>query len=183
LAKLKAQAKAPLKDAAAVNATRYAIGNAVKAFGFPTNFWSGGRTKFNRVRQGYQKDHYIDAACIGTSGESVQIPVGFQALGIKAMGRGTRQTVRTDKYGFPKGKAGRVKRVHGFQTGDLVKLVQPKGKFAGTHVGRLAGIRATGTLDIQTGTLKISANYKNFSVIQRGDGYAFTLGQKPPGKH
>jgi len=176
LAKLMAQAKAPLKDAAAVNATRYAIGNAVRASGLPTNFWSGGRTKFNRVRQGYPKDHFIDAACVGTSGEKVSIPVGFQALGIKAMGRGTRQTVRTDKYGFPRGKAGRIKRVHGFQTGDLVRLIQPKGKYAGTYTGRLAGIRATGTFDIQTGagkTGKISASYKNFSLLQRGDGYSY----------
>ena len=30
------------------------------------------------------------------------------------------------------------------------------------------------TLDIQTGTLKISASYKNFNLLQRGNGYAFS---------
>jgi hypothetical protein len=114
-----AQAKAPLKDAAAVNATRYAIGHAIRAFGLPTAFWSGGRTKCNRTQQGYPKDHFIDAACVGESGASVMINADIKPLLIKATGRGTRQTVRTDKFGFPRNKAGRVKRVHGFSTGDL----------------------------------------------------------------
>jgi hypothetical protein len=63
LKKIQAQAKAPLKDAAAVNATRYATGNALKSFGLPITFSSGGRTKFNRLKLGYKKDHWIDAAC------------------------------------------------------------------------------------------------------------------------
>jgi len=91
------------------------------------------------------------------------------------MGHGTRQTVRSDKYGFPRGGPGRIKRVQGFQTGDLVKLNQPKGKYAGQHVGRLAGIRATGVLDIKTIVGKISASFKNYTLIQRGDGYAYTF--------
>jgi hypothetical protein len=48
-------AKAPLTDAAAVNATRYACGNAIKSLGLPSTFWSGGRTKKNRISQGYAK--------------------------------------------------------------------------------------------------------------------------------
>src|SRR5664279_1256938 len=36
------QAFVPLKDAAAVNATRYAIGAALKTLGLPVSFWSGG---------------------------------------------------------------------------------------------------------------------------------------------
>ncbi|MEN8215947.1 MAG: HNH endonuclease [Pseudomonadota bacterium] len=65
LKKIQAQAKAPLnlKDAAAVNATRYAIGNVLKDIGRPITFSSGGRTKFNRLKLGYKKDHWIDAAC------------------------------------------------------------------------------------------------------------------------
>ena len=41
LRKLLAQLKASLKDAAAVNATRYAIGVALKTLGLPVFFWSG----------------------------------------------------------------------------------------------------------------------------------------------
>jgi len=62
LKKIQTQSKAPLKDAAAVNATRYATGNALKSFGLPIAFSSGGRTKFNRIKLGYSKDHWIDAA-------------------------------------------------------------------------------------------------------------------------
>ncbi len=38
------------------------------------SFWSGGRTKFNRTIQGYEKDHWIDAVCVGETGENVSIP-------------------------------------------------------------------------------------------------------------
>jgi 5-methylcytosine-specific restriction endonuclease McrA len=170
---VQSKAKAPLKDAAAANATRYAIGNAIRAFGLPTSFWSSGRTKFNRTAQGYAKDHWIDAACGGETGQQVFIPAGLRPLQITATGRGTRQTGRTDAYGFPRNGAGRVKRVVGFQTGDLVRLIQPKGKYAGEHVGRLVGVRANGRLDIQAAAGKITANWRNFQLLQRGDGYAY----------
>lgn len=65
LKKIKLQAKLPLADAAAMNAIRYAIGNVIKSVGLPTRFWSCGRTKYNRISQGYVKDHWIDAACVG----------------------------------------------------------------------------------------------------------------------
>ncbi len=173
LRRFTAQAKAPLSDAAAVNATRYATGNAIKSVGLPTGFWSGGRTKFNRVEQGYVKDHWIDAACVGETGARVHIPGGFVPLQIKATGRGTRQVVRTDRYGFPRSAAGRCKRVQGFQTGDWVRLKQPNGKYTGTHTGRLAGIRRTGQFDIKTDAGKITASYQRFTVLQRADGYEY----------
>lgn len=166
---LQAKANQPLKDAAAVNATRYAIGGVIQSIGLPTSFWSGGRTKKNRITQGYAKNHWIDAACVGETGECVTMAEGYRVLQIKATGRGTRQVVRTDKYGFPRGSAGRCKRVRGFQTGDLVRLMQSKGKYAGV----LAGIRASGTFDIKAKTGKISASWKSFQLIQRGEGYDY----------
>lgn len=174
LARIQAQAKSPLRDAAAVNATRYAIGNALKSFGLPVSFWSGGRTKHNRTAQGYPKEHWIDAACVGETGASVHVSDGFRPLIIKATGRGTRQVVRTDKYGFPRGAAGRCKRVHDFQTGDRVRLSQPSGKYTGIHVGHLAGIRANGRFDIKSQDgLRITANWQRFALLQRGDGYEY----------
>ena len=97
----------------------------------------------------------------------------MKPLTITAKGRGSHQVVRTDQFGFPRGKAGRIKRVHGFSTGDLVKLVMAKGKYAGTYIARLAGIRTTGTLDIKTVAGTIGASWKNFQLIQRNDGYAY----------
>ena len=173
LKRIKARVKAPLRDAAAVNSARFALGNEIKAGGVKTAFWSGGRTKFNRTAQGYAKNHWTDAACVGETGGAVFIPEGFRPLHIKATGRGSHQTVRTDRYGFPRNGAGRCKRIHGFQTGDLVRLAQPSGKYAGEHVGRLAGIRADGRFDIKAGNQKVTASYKNFKLIQRSDGYEY----------
>lgn len=97
----------------------------------------------------------------------------MKPLVITAKGRGTHQVVRTDRFGFPRGKAGRIKRVHGFSTGDIVKLVQPTGQYVGTYIARLAGIRATGMLDIKTAVGSITASWKNFTLIQRNDGFAY----------
>jgi len=172
LKKIQAQAKAPLKDAAAVNAARWALVNRLRTW-LTVTTGSGGRTKFNRTRQGYAKDHWIDAACVGESGERVTIREGLKPLVMTAKGRGKHQVVRTDRFGFPRGKAGRIKRVHGFSTGDIVKLVQPAGKYAGTYIARLAGIRVTGMLDIKTTVGSITASWKNFQLIQRNDGFDY----------
>lgn len=172
LKRIQAQAKAPLKDAAAVNASRWVLVNRLKAW-LPVTTGSGGRTKFNRTRQGFEKDHWIDAVCVAESGERVSIRDGMKPLVITAKGRGTHQVVRTDRFGFPRGKAGRIKRVHGFSTGDIVKLVQPSGKYTGTYIARLAGIRATGMLDIKTTVGSITASFKNFTLIQRNDGFEY----------
>ena len=120
-----------------------------------------------------KKDHWIDAACVGETGARVHIPGGFVPLQIKATGRGTRQVVRTDRYGFPRGAAGRCKRVQGFQTGDGVRLEQPNGKYTGTHTGWLAGIRITGQFDIKAAAGRITASYQRFTLLQRADGYEY----------
>lgn len=169
LKRIKAQARAVLKDAAAINATRYAIGAAIKGLGLPTTFWSGGRTKMNRIAQGYAKDHWIDAACVGETGAAVRIPPAMQALEIKAMGRGRRRVMGNDKYGFPKGTPRTHKRVQGFQTGDLARLTCTKGKSAGTHIGRIASIRARGWFVLN----KHDRPAREFQLLQRADGYAY----------
>ncbi|OQY49747.1 MAG: HNH endonuclease [Candidatus Parabeggiatoa sp. nov. 2] len=149
LKKVKAQTKKSLKDTAAVNATRYAIGNVLKKTKLPVTFWSGARTKFNRTSQNYPKYHWIDAACVGETGASVCIPDTLKPLTIVAMGHGTRQMCRVDKYGFPRTSAKKQKVIKGFQTGDLVKAVVTSGKKIGTYFGRIA-VRTTGYFNITT---------------------------------
>ena len=61
------QAKAPLKDAAAVNATRWSLYQRLASAGLPIEAGSGGRTKWNRKKQGFPKTHWLDAACVGAS--------------------------------------------------------------------------------------------------------------------
>lgn len=141
LARIQAQAKRPLRDAAAVNAARWALAKALKSTGLPLELASGGRTKFNRSTLGVPKTHALDAACVG----QVDVLTGWQrpalhTLTIKAMGRGCYQRTRLDAFGFPRGYLMRSKSVHGFQTGDMVKATVPLGRpiCHGHTIGALA---------------------------------------------
>ncbi len=174
LRRILAQAKRPLKDAAAVNATRWALANALKATGLPLELASGGRTKFNRDRLGVPKEHALDAACVGTFC-GIEGWQGKPTLAIKCTGRGSYQRTRLDRFGFPRGYLMRGKQVHGFQTGDLVRACVPVGKKAGVHRGRVA-VRATGSFNIQTGLAVVQGiSYRYCRVIQRGDGYGYAI--------
>lgn len=80
---------------------------------------------------------------------------------------------RTDEFGFPRRHVPRQKRWFGFKTGDLVKAVVPKGKYAGTHVGRVS-IRTSGKFNITTASgLVQGISHRHCQVIQRVDGYAY----------
>ena len=172
--KIKAQAKSPLKDAAAVNASRWALKNRLDKR-WPTAFGSGGRTKFNRTRQHYPKDHWIDAACVGLSGEQVTIRAGMTPLIITAKGRGKHQVVRTNKYGFPCAKAGRIKRVKGINTGDIVNITLTRGKYAGVYRGiRINSVQSIGYIMFKTTIGIASAKAELATVVQRNDGFEYT---------
>src|SRR5262249_47128009 len=96
---IQARAKPPLKDAAAVNSTRWALYERLKETQLPIETGSGGLTKFNRTRRELPKEHWVDAACIGHSTpEKLEIE-GVQPLLIKATGHGSRQMCSPDKYG------------------------------------------------------------------------------------
>jgi hypothetical protein len=169
LDRIRKQLKAPLKDAAAVNATRWALWRELQETGLPVEASSGGRTKFNRSRLGIPKTHALDAACVG---EVEAIAGGWEKMhtrAIKATGRGTYCRTRLTAHGFPRGYCTRAKSVHGFQTGDIVRAEIAKGKNAGIHIGRVA-IRARGGFVIGG---KIEANWKYCRLVHRGDGYAF----------
>ena len=78
----------------------------------------------------------------------------------------------------------RQKHVQGYQTGDMVKAVVPKGAKAGTWLGRVA-VRKTGSFNVQTLTGAIQGiSYKHCTVTQRADGYGYhiqTTNQKEAG--
>src|SRR5947208_9169902 len=61
LKKILAQAKTPLKDAAAVNATRKELFERLAVLGLPIECGSGGLTKYNRTRRELPKTHWLDA--------------------------------------------------------------------------------------------------------------------------
>jgi 5-methylcytosine-specific restriction endonuclease McrA len=172
LARIQAQAKRPLKDAAAVNTTRWALFQALQATGLPVTTGSGGLTKFNRMRLGIPKTHALDAACVGSVDA---LHDGKRpSLAIKATGRGSYQRTRLNAYGFPRGYLTRQKRIQGFQTGDQVKAEVTEGKKAGVYIGRVA-VRASGSFNIQTAQGVIQGiGYRYCQVLQRADGYGYS---------
>ncbi len=176
LSAILAQAQKPLRDAAAVNATRWALANALQA-SLPVELASGGQTQFNRSVLGIPKTHALDAACVGRvhAIENWNSPT----LTLRTMGRGSYQRTRLDKYGFPRGYLMRSKRVHGFATGDMVRADVPKGLKAGVHWGRVA-VRATGNFNIQSHPAGVAAvvqgiHHRHCRVVQRNDGYGYFL--------
>jgi hypothetical protein len=171
LKRILAQAKRPLKDAAAVNSTRWALFNRLKEVGLGISTGSGGLTKFNRTRLSLPKTHYFDAACVGDTPELSVI--ANQPLLIKAAGHGSRQMCRTDKFGFPSRYVPQFKFVKGFQTGDIVKAVVTTGKKIGTYTGRVA-VRSTGSFNISDSTGLIQGiSYKHCQQIHQKDGYNY----------
>ena len=238
LTKLLAQAKVPLKDAAAVNSTRWALYTRLKEIGLPIECGSGGLTKFNRSKRDLPKTAWLDAACVGTSTPEKLLVEDVRPLLIAAKGHGHRQVCATDSFGFPRrvgkderpeyttprvsgkerhplnphlmrqkvaGKAkwdtdGKLisgtlsprsrrrigpdkrptitprqhKRVHGFQTGDMVKATIPKGEHAGVHVGRMV-MQSSGTFYFGSGKDRLQFSWKYVTPLQRADGYSYTL--------
>lgn len=177
LTRILAQAKRPLRDAAAVNATRWALVKALRVTGLPVAVASGGRTKFNRIQFGVPKTHALDAACVG----DMAVLAGWQkpTLQVKCAGRGSYQRTRLDKYGFPRGYLMRQKAVKGFRTGDLVRAEVPVSSTkAGCHTGRVA-VRASGNFNIQTGhEVEQGISHKHCRVLQRADGYGYAMHPK-----
>lgn len=165
------QAKSPLKDAAAVNSTRWALFNALKETGLPVATGTGGQTKFNRTRLGLPKTHWLDAACVGNV-ESLEI-LTSKPLIIAAKGHGTRQMCGTNKFGFPTRHRSRVQIHKGFQTGDIVRATVTAGKKIGSYVGRVL-CRASGSFDIATTDGRVAGiSHKYCKPIHKKDGYSY----------
>jgi 5-methylcytosine-specific restriction endonuclease McrA len=164
LKRILAQAKAPLKDAAAVNMTRWALFNRLKGPGLPVEAGSGGLTRFNRTAGALPKEHWVDAACVGKSTPDRVLIKQVYPLLITANGHGRRQMCVTDKYGFPKQHKKRSKTFLGYQTGDIVKAVTPKI----TIEGRIA-IRHRPSFRIGKGDI----HPKYMRHVQQADGYTY----------
>jgi 5-methylcytosine-specific restriction endonuclease McrA len=170
LKQIQSQAKRSLKDATAVNSTRWALFNALKLTELPIKTGSGGLTKYNRTRLELPKTHYFDAACVGKMDKLIVLTT--QPLLIKSNGHGTRQMCRTDKFGFPSRSVPRDKFVKGFQTGDIVKAIVTSGKKIGEYVGRVA-VRTSGSFNISAKELVQGIGHKYCQILQRKDGYSY----------
>ena len=168
------------KDAALVTATRWAVYRRLMDTGMAVECGSGALTKMNRVKIGLPKEHYYDACCVGRSMPE-RLHISPQAVQyIKSCGRGSRSRTNLNKYGFPRGYFARKKDYFGFQTGDMVKAVVPKGKYAGIWYGRVL-CRASGNFDIKTKHgRKGGINHRHINLVQRNDSYEYKTTTSSP---
>jgi RRXRR protein len=178
---IQAQAKQPLRDAAAVNATRWALFHRLSALGLPLETGTGGRTKWNRTRRSLPKTHWTDAACVGASTPATLDMRGVVPLAMRATGRHSRQMCRPNAAGFPDKAPKATSVIGGFRTGEIVRAQVPTARAkAGVHVGRIA-IRASGSCNITTMTGIVQGiHVRHCQPLHRGDGYAYATGVALP---
>lgn len=174
LKKILSQAKAPLRDTAAVNNSRWKLWKQIQTFDVPVECGSGGLTKYNRTTRNLPKTHWIDAACVGASTPNLLKIKGVFPLTIRAMGHGRRQLCHMNKFGFPRSKPKGAYRRFGFRPGDIVQANVPIGKYAGNYVGRVLP-RIDGYLSFTT----VRGNYAVAKVVyctklQKSDGYSYS---------
>jgi 5-methylcytosine-specific restriction endonuclease McrA len=165
---VQACAGTPLRDAAAVNTTRWAIVEALRSSGFETRTWSGARTRWNRVRFALPKTHALDALCVGSI--YAALPGRLGVLQIRATGRGCRQMSRTDRFGVPQAHRTRRKSAFGFQTGDLVRGILSERDGVERLVGRVT-IRSVPNFTLNGRRV----HPRVLTRLQRADGYDYRL--------
>lgn len=169
------QVKKSLRDCAILNATRWKVYEVLKQTGLQLECGTGARTKMNRINLGLPKDHHYDAVCIGQSTPSQIVFKTENVLYIKALGRGSYSRTTLDGYGFPRAYLPRQKYFFGFQSGDMIKAVVPKGKYEGIWYGSVA-CRSTGSFNINLIKGRVQGiNHKYCQIIQRFDGYKYIL--------
>lgn len=174
LKRILSQAKAPLKDAAAVNSTRNAIVKIAKQCCSNVLTWTGGRTKFNRIAQDLPKTHSIDAACVGESGASIEIRSTLPLI-VECIGHGNRQARRTNQSGFPAVKKAKDVFYH-IQAGDIVKVLitkERKNVSSGIYVARVKTPTKKGC-EVSINSHRVSfSSMQEIQFIHRSDGYAY----------
>ncbi len=176
LTRILAQAKTPLKDASAVNMTRWALYERFKTLGVPIESGSGGLTKFNRTVRALPKKHWVDAVCVGKSTPLQVKMAGIVPLLITATGHGSRQKCNVNEIGFPCSRPKGTKKVRGYQTGDMVRAVVTTGTKQGVYVGRVL-VRASGSFDIRTRQGRVQGISHRFCTpVHRCDGYSYQKG-------
>ncbi len=185
LKRVLSKAKAPFKDSAAVNSTRWALWRELSKTGCTVSTGTGGQTKYNRTRLGLPKAHWIDAACVGKVDQLDVLT--DQPLWVEASRNNCRQAIKTDKYGFPKvNRNGDLvpnstgEAVKGFRTGDLVQfssITPTKHRPVGTFTGRVS-IRSTGNFNVKVpGKERMQGiSWKLCRTIHQEDGYSYAFG-------
>ena len=164
------------KDAAIVQSARNYMVKEITKLVPDTTTHDAWLTKYNRDELGLPKEHYYDALSVGNTQDYKFLT--DKVLQISAKGRGSRQMCRMDRFGFPRTSPKGSKSVKGFQTGDIVKAVVPKGLKRGEYLGRVI-IKSSGYFKINTEDALIeSIGYKYCRIVQRNDGYSYNYKER-----
>ncbi len=174
LKRIKEQAKRPLKDAAAVNSTRWALFNSLKDTGLAVITASGGKTKFNRTRLELPLAHWIDAACVGNVDDLKFLTTNV--LKVESTGHGCRRMCRINKYGFPCTAPKQIFK-H-ISTGDVVKVNLTKDRknvLAGIYTARVKTPNEKGC-EVIINEFRVGvSNMKDVKILHCNDGYSYGL--------
>ena len=163
--------KALPKHASIVQSARNYMIKEISKLVADTKSYDAWLTKYNRDELGLPKQHYYDALSVGNVQDYKFLT--DKVLTISAKGRGSRQMCRMDRFGFPRTSPKASKSVKGFQTGDIVKAVVPRGLKKGEYLGRVV-VRSSGSFDIGTsGNTVQGIGYKFCRLLQRNDGYSY----------
>lgn len=172
--RIASQMRKPLRDAAAVNATRKELVRQLLSTGLPVETGSGGLTKWNRSRLGIPKEHALDAVCVGNFNQVQDWKK--PTLIVKCSGRGRYQRTVVDKSGFPKGYMMRTKRIKGLGTGDIgIGVGFTKGKYKDQIlIGRIT-VSNSNRVYINDKESGPSTGIHNsfIKLLQRADGYIY----------
>ena len=170
LARIRRQLKTPLRDAAAVNATRWSLFRSLQRAGCTVEVGSGALTKFNRHCFNVPKEHWLDALCAGRI-NGVSNWEYLRPLQAYCIGRGSHKRTRTDKYGFPICYFSRRKRPNDFGTGDFVRVKVTRGKNVGIWTGRAT--LTDGKLSVETKVGRVKVTFQNSTILFLNDGYKY----------
>ncbi len=158
------QAKKPLRDAAAVNATRTQLFNSLKEIGPAVSTGTGGQTKYNRIRFNLPKTHFYDAAATGNI-KTIKINAN-QPLIITCKGHGGRQKAALNKYGYPI-RYNPLKPIRGWQSGDMA--VDEEG-----NLGRVNPRSKSNSFNFTVlGQKAKSIHVNKLRRVHRKDGYTY----------
>jgi len=170
--------KQSLKDAAAVNSTRYKLIEVFEQLKLPIETDTGAMTKWNRRRLNVPKTHSLDALCVGDV-RSVSDWIGKPTQVIACYGRGRYQRVILDRFGFPKANLTRIKRPYGFGTGDIAQVfseahVKRQFPFQISKMHRLT-VKIDGFFQLARRKKIVKLSYRYLKMKQRNNGYFITL--------
>ncbi|NEO82202.1 RNA-guided endonuclease IscB [Moorena sp. SIO4G3] len=166
LQKIKSFAKKPLKDSAAVNATTDKLVKVMSRL-LPVVTGTGAQTKYNRIRLGLPKQHWIDAACVGEV-EFLELLTN-QPLLVICKGQGGRQKAALNKYGYPI-RHNPLKPIKGWCSGDIARNVLT-GDF-----GRVNPRSSSNSFGFTVeGHKLVNIHCKNLMKVHRKDGYNYSF--------